>query len=465
MLDPNRVLRSKASASKGLLSSLTPKQLQVERDCWHIRVAYGARQWGKSTWSSVAHAAASMAGVTNLAMASSVHKAQDLLWPSFERLNRELGAGIVLQQGRAVFPNGGKLKLLGLNTLAEAEKIRGYTPAFATLEECGTMRDELLKFTMESCLRPAMMRYFRRGGRGTVALGTPSRNMGTYWHKMCLGKTGASVHFATAHDNPYIDAEANLRQVLIDNRELGWTVATPEYRREYMGEFCSDVDSLPYGRWNGEVLPQRLAPSEGLTVLSLDFGQNHPNAWTVHRLTTEEAVDVERDVVVRMHTIHLIHAYQEAKMTTEGVAARTNRYREEFHPNVIRGDSGGGGAQTIADLQRLYNVPILAVKKAGFKRDRIWLYDSLLGAGTIRVYDDTKPWQEQARTTPWNDDKDDHHPNYPDHCLDAGLYALEDLTAHMSEEASEPIPGSPAWEKKQSDARWAERLSYLQGEG
>ena len=464
MLDPSRVLRAKASAGRSLLSALTPKQRQVELDPWHLRVIYGGRQWGKSTWSAVAHERAALPGVTNLALASSVHKAQDLLWPSFERLNREHDAGIILRQGQALFRNGGKLKLLGLNTLAEAEKIRGYTPGFASLEEAGTMRDELLEFALSSCLRPALMRYFRRGGRGTAAIGTPSRNMGTYGHKMCLGEAGASVHFATIHDNPFIDGEANLRQVLLDNSKLGWTESTPECRREYKGEFCSDADSLPYGRWDGEVLPQHMAPQEGWTVLTLDFGQSHPNAWTVHRLTTEEAFDPTRNVTVRMHTIHLIHAYQEAKMTTEGVAARTHALRAQFHPNIIRGDSGGGGAQSIADLQRLYNVPILAVKKAGFKRDRIWAYDSLLGAGTIRVYADTLPWQKQARTTPWNDDKDDHHPSYDDHCLDSAIYALEDLTAHFSEEESEPLPGTPAWEKKQSEARWAERMSYLDGE-
>jgi hypothetical protein len=467
VLDPNRVLRAKASASRSLLSALTPKQLKIELDPWHLRCIYGPRQWGKTTWSAVAHERASLPGVTNLALASSVHKAQDLLWPAFERLNREHGTAIKLRQGKALFANGGELKLLGLSTLAEAEKIRGYTPGFVSLEEAGTVRDELLEFALSSCARPALMRHFRRGGRGTAVLGTPSRNMGTYWHRMCLGETGASVHFATIHDNPYIDGEANLRQVLIDNARLGWTESTPEYRREYKGEFCSDEDSLPLGRWNGEVLPQRLAPEEGWTVLTLDFGQVHSNAWMVHRLTTEHAYDVVRKRQVSMHKIHLIHAYKENKMTTEGVAARTHALREQFHPNVIRGDSGGGGAQSIADMQRLYNVPIQAAHKSskkGAKRDKIWFYDSLLGNQTIQVYEQAAPWQKEARTCPWDDEREDFHPRYDHHALDAGLYALEDLTAHMTEEDSEPMPGTAEYEKLSSDRRWAERLEYLQGE-
>lgn len=472
MLDPSRVLRRVSSESRGLFSSLTPKQRLIERDRWHKRIAYGGRQWGKSTYLGNAHARNALPepGATSLAIAPTIHKARDLLWPTFERLNREHNAGLDLRRGdnQVVTRQGGKIQLLGLSTLAEAEKIRGYVSPFITLEECGTFRDELLEFALDSCARPATMRYWRRGGRGIVCVGTPSRNVQSYWHKMCLGQMGDSVHFATVRDNPFIpDAELFLRQVLKDNEKRGWTKATPAYRREYEGEFCADAESLPYGRWDGTVLPQKLAPEEGWTVLTLDFGQNHPNAWMVHRLTTETATDHERQRVVTMHKIHLIHASQENHMTTDQVAARTQMLRERFHPNVIRGDSGGGGAQTIFDMQRVHKLPIQPAKKQGggiFKRDRIWMYDSLLGNATINVYEDTAPWQKQARETPWNDDRDDHHGNYPDHCLDAGLYALEDLTAHMTEEASDPIEGTAAWETKMAEKRWAERVDYWQGQ-
>lgn len=474
MLSPTRVLRQRASQGRGLTAALTAKQQEVERDRHHLRVVWGGRQWGKSTWQCNAHARSALPepGVVNLILASSVHKARDLTFPTFERLNVEHDAGLELLRGDAIVRTraGGMIHLLGLNTLSEAEKIRGYVVGSATIEESGTLRDELLEYTINSCLRPAQMRYWRRGGRGTTALGTPSRNMQTYWHKMCLGETGGSVHFATVRDNPYIpDADAYLRQVLEDNRKLGWTEETPEYRREYLGQFCADVSELPLGRWNGQVIPQRLAPEDGFTVLTLDFGQVHPNAWVVHRVTTETAIDDERQRIVRMHKVHLLHASQENRMQTDQVAARTRSIAERFHANVIRGDSGGGGAQSIADLQSIYSLPIEPVKKrrdGKRKADAIYLYDSLLGSDTIQVYEDTAPWQRQARVTPWNETRTDFHESYKDvHALDAGLYSLEDLTAHMSEDKAEPLPGTPEWERKRTEERWRERVEYWQGQG
>lgn len=464
MLDRSRVLRQKANEGANLLKLLTPRQLGVELDQYHLRAIYGSRQWGKTVWNAISHVRNAIPNTTSLALAPTIHKARDLLWFTFQWLNREHGVGVTLRAADSQFimPNGGVVQLLGLSTLAEAEKIRGFTPPHITIEECGTYRDELLSFAIDSCARPALMKWWRRGGRGLAAIGTPSKNVKTYWHSMCLGETGASVHKATVRDNPHIpDAAAYLRQVLYDNRKLGWTERTPEFRREYLGEFCPDNEALPYGGWNGVVFPQKTAPEHGWTVMGVDFGQHQPNAWVVFRLTIERATNEDRSRIYTMHKIHMLHAYKQAGMTTHQVDAHSKMLAARFHPNVIVGDSSGGGAQSIADLQRVYRLPIVAAKKAGFKKDRIWMFGSMLSNQTIIAYDETKPWQDEARVTPWNQDKDDHHEGYPDHCLDAGLYALEYLMAHINETEAEPMPGTPEWEERETKRRWEERLRWM----
>lgn len=467
MLDRSRVLSQKSREGSSLLSILTPKQRAIELDPHHLRAICGGRQWGKTTWSGVGHRRNALPNTTSLAIAPTIHKARDLLWPICERLNREHDAKIELRLGdnQLAMPNGALVQLLGLSTLAEAEKIRGFTPPSITIEECGTFRDELLSFAIDSCARPSLMRWWRRGGRGLSAIGTPSKNVKTYWHSMCLGETGASVHHATVRDNPHIpDAAAFLRQVLYDNRKLGWTERTPEFRREYLGEFCPDTEALPYGGWNGINFPQRAAPEHGWSVMGVDFGQHQPNAWVVFRLTTERAASEDRSSIFTMHKIHMLHAYKQAGMTTEQVSARTKMLAGRFHVNVTVGDSSGGGAQSIADLQRVYQLPIIAAKKAGFKKDRIWMFGSMLSNQTIITYEETKPWQDEARVTPWNDDKDDHHDRYQDHCLDAGLYALEYLMAHISETEAEPMPGTMEWEEREQKKRWEERIRWMKSQ-
>lgn len=467
MLDRSRILRQKTNQGAGILSMLTPKQKAIELDQYHLRVVCGGRQWGKSTWNALSHIRNAIPGETSLAIGDTIHKARDLLLVAFQHLEREHGIRVEFRasDSKFVMPNGGIVQLLGLSTLREAEKIRGFTPPCITIEEAGTYRDELLSYAIDACARPALMKWWRRGGRGLTAIGTPSKNVKTYWHNMCLGETGANVHRATVTDNPHIpNAAAYLRQVLCDHRKQGWTERTPEFRREYLGEFCPDTESLPYGGWNGAVLPQKSAPEHGWTVMGVDFGQHQPNAWVVLRLTTERGKSPDGGRIYSMHKIHMLYAYKQAGMTTEQVAAHTKLLERRFHPNIMVGDNSGGGAQSIADLQRVYQLnihPAKSGKRSAYKKDKIWMFGSMLSNDTIVVYEETKPWQDEARVMPWNEDLSDHHGSYQDHALDAGLYALEFLMAHASETESEPMPGTPEWEERETKRRWDERVKWI----
>lgn len=462
MLRPRLTLQRSIDRGGDLVATLTQKQKAIELDPSDVRAICGGRQWGKTTWSSVGHVRASLPGVTNLAVAPTITKARDLLFPQFEALNKSHGAGIKMLRGdfRAEFPNGGSLQLLGLSTLAEAEKIRGYVSGFISLEECGTYRDELLRFAVDSCAGPALMRWWRRGGRGLATIGTPSRHVDTFWHDVCRGKTGASVHWATARDNPYMQAEAYFRNVLEQHREQGWTWDTPAFRREYLGEFCADVASLPYGTWTGTVYPQAAAPRDGMTVIALDFGQHHPNSWVVMRLTQETVLDPIHQQLVTMDTIHLLHASKQSGMTTEQVLERTRHLMARFDCTLVVGDGHGQGAQTIKDLNDIYGLGIVPALKRGYKRDRIWMVGGALGSGKLLVYEDTKPWQQEARTLPWNDKLDDHKENRDDHCCDGVLYGYEFLTQTSSAEKPAPIPGSAEWERIEAERRWNERREW-----
>jgi hypothetical protein len=468
MLDPSRVLRQAVNSGSDLVAYLTPKQREIELDPSHLRAVWGGRQWGKTTWTGVAHTRGALPGVTNLAIAPTITKARDLLFHQLEQLRDEKGLDVRLLKGdfRAEFPNGGVVQCLGLSTLAEAEKIRGFVPAFATIEECGTYRDQVLEYAIDGCLAPATMRYWRRGGRGIANIGTPSKAMGTYWHDVCLGKTGATSHHATVFDNPFIpDARAYLEQVIANHAAKGWTWDTPVFRREYLGQFCPDSQEMPYGSWDGVLLPQAMAPREGYTVMGIDFGQTADNSWVVDRMTTETVLDEVRRKMVTLNTIHRIHASKKNKLGTDQVAAHTKMLASVFGVNAIVGDGHGQGAQSIKDMRRQFGVPIAPALKNGKKEHRIWTTDSLLASGTMKVYEEAKPWGDEARVVQWNEDRTDHHDRYPSHACDGGLYSLERLMARQSEEDAPPVPGTPEWDEAEAKARWRERMDSFREQG
>jgi hypothetical protein len=424
VLDPDLIAEEYANEGASLLSVLTPKQLEIESDTSYLRTIWGSRQWGKTTWTGVAHTLAAISGATSLAIAPTVTKARDLLWPACEWLNAECNAGLELRRGdfQIRTPNGGTIQLMGMSTMREAEKIRGYTPPFITIEECGVYHPELLEYAVDGCATPAQVKWFGAGGRGIALIGTPGRNVEDYWHRMCRGELGGSSHWATLFDNPYIpDPAAYLRWILEKNKGKGWTEATPIFRREYRGEFCPETDSLPYGRWDGQIWNNGSIPQGGLTVLSVDFGQVHHTSWVVGRIAPIMVADVSGDMRARAWRLHVIYADQESGCTTDYVSAKVKQLEERFSVGVITGDPYGGGKQSIVDMNKVYNVGIDEEDKRGTKMSRIWMGGSMLGAGTAVLHEDTKPLQHQIRTVPWNDEKNDHDGRYPDHCLDAFL--------------------------------------------
>jgi hypothetical protein len=441
-LDFDAICAEIDAGQSSLLDLLTPKQLEIEQDPAWLRIAYGGRQWGKTTWSGAAHALAAIPGATSFAVAPTVTKARDLLLPGVEWLNTNCAAGIKLRQGDTItfhMPSGAAIQCLGMSNAREAEKIRGGTPPFITIEECGTYKPELLKFAIEACCTPAQMKWFKNGGRGLALIGTPGLTENDYWHQQCKGEWGASTHHATVHDNPYIPyPEEFLEMILRNNAKHGWTRTTPRFRREYLGEFCSESDSMCYS-WDKVILPQHAAPDGGQTFLGLDLGATRsPSAWVVIRITREMQDKTWRWI------IHVIHSESGMTATVHDVVAKTSELKKRFGVTRMRGDSAGMGAMTLDTMsQKFQGVHVEHAPKAKQKLERIWLMSSMLQTGAMRIYEGARSLGDQMLAVPWNDDKDDHHPSYPDHECDAAQYVVELANQWTKEQTpSGPEPGS-----------------------
>lgn len=440
-----KVCRRFAAKSQSIASTLTPWQLKVERDkSWH-RVVYGGRRLGKTRWISSALSLHAVPGAVCIYGSTTVTKARDQLWPYFEALDRRCNLGLRLYRGdfRVESREGATIQLMGIGSEREAEKIRGYANGspMVVLDECGVMHEKLLKYAVEDCAEPATSDWYGRGGTGIVLSGNPSRNVETYWHKLCRGEMGFSVHHGTMWDNPWQPDPDGFLEMVMGKRK--WTRATPKVRREYFGEFCIETEAMPYGKWDGRVLPQVTIPLTGFTILVQDFGQSHPNAWVVLRLV-EHLEQVGNDTL-KVTRIHAIHAEQEAGLTTQQVADVSKRLIALYRPNVIVGD--GAAAQSIADLNRIHDVPIIASEKIKRKRDRIWFLDSLLHHHQFLVHEGAEILARQLRDTPWNEKGDDHHGSYHDHCIDAVQYGIEYIYAYILVEKGPPQPGTPEYEE------------------
>jgi hypothetical protein len=89
------------------------------------------------------------------------------------------------------------------------------------------------------------------------------------------------------------------------------------------------------------------------------------------------------------------------------------------------------------------------VKKTGVKVGKIWMADSMFGAGTLHVHEGCDSLVRQLVSVPFDDKKRHHHLKYPDHSLDAMLYALTLSRQHEIDTQLPPEPGTPEWTRLQ----------------
>jgi len=377
-----------------------------------------------------------------------------ILWKTLIRFNQKYELGLKLDESKltATFPNGHQIWLTGCSTLREAEKLRGSRYRRVAIDEAGTIASELLKYLIHDVIEPALMDL-----KGELALsGTPGPVPKGYFYERCtgVGERGAVVSWpmfeATCLDNPFVDGRAFIEEMLAEN---GWTEDNPTFRREILGQWVIDFDAIIYpfvGNRNaflGGALPTDRGRHR--TVISVDIGWHHDTAIvesTSHR--------GHPDVWFRS-------AWKSPHLLIGRIAMEVERRRQ---PLLAAGDSvelvidsGGSGAKTIAEeLKATYGLPFQAAEKnakiLGIERLRGGLLDGTVHADPIECAPLIAEWS----ALPYNDARDDHHEQWPDHASDAALYGYRRHLLAYRPEHEPPKPGSDEWNRRE---RAAERLA------
>ncbi len=443
-----------------LTGHLHQKQVNFRSDPSALRALYGTRRSGKTEVMCVEaiEVADQFPGETVPWVMPTIGMGCDIVFPKIEELSEKFGLGLRINRGKYKIstPSGGKIQLFGLSTVPEAEKGRGKRFPLVLLDECGAYTNQsLLKRAVTQTFGPATADFRGMGGRGIVLAGTAGYEPDSYWERMVGGnshvsKLGASVHFMTIWDNPFFKG----REQMILDAHLAENQLLPSdagFRREWMGEFCSDSEGLCFQRWNGQMLPRHLIPAHGYTVMGLDLGHVDPCAWVVIRYVVTESLI--GSTLRSIHHGHVIASFEKSGCGVEEIAAITRKLQQAYSVSHIAGDSAGAGGPTlIQELREVYNMPIVPVKKTrsnNGKAGRIWMTDSMLGAGTMHIHEGCESLNRQLKSVPWDDKRTGTHPRFPNHSIDALLYAQTLSRQHEIEQELPPEPGTPEWYRLQ----------------
>lgn len=372
-------------------------------------------------------------------------KARAILWPILERFSKSHGLKVEYNRssGLATTDRGVKIQCMGLSTKPEIEKLRGERYPGVVFDECGGLNQDLLKTAVLEAAGPATLDFAGRGGFGVICAGTPSYAPVGFWHDICGGNGGTpalgfTVHRANVTHNPHIPNAAAL--LARKQKQMGWTDETPEYVREWLGQFCLSSDGLCYGRaWNGVVERRVFMPLTGRTIMAIDFGESSPCAWAVIRCTMHvETID---NMVHHTMVCHVLETKRKVCTSLAEIAGITKQLMHAYSVGYLVGDSAEGFG--IRQLIQQYGLPFEKSEKSGLKAERIFMMQGMLRCGTVRIYEDCSDLVEEISTVPWNEDRDDHHEAYSDHVCDALHYALEKAMMIHQVKPAAPAPGSP----------------------
>lgn len=267
-----------------------------------------------------------------------------------------------------VFSNGNSLRLVGNNSKAEQEKLRGCDASFFLIDEAQSQKG--LGYLIESIVGPIIT-----GRDGNIILsGTAPITAGTYWEDVISGKYGYEVFTATMADNPSIpDYQHALDKVLEENH---WDKNNITFKREYLAEICYDTEKMIFPtRFYYNSIPNQKVKN---IFVGVDYGWTDKTAFApIVQLTNGECYLVDEFKESKLPATMIIEKLNEL------VTTLSKRFNFPYNKIEVRTDNS---AQNInSDISNMY--PTMSIRCAN-KRDEkqgIALINDMLMNGRLQI--------------------------------------------------------------------------------
>lgn len=408
---------------RAALSPLSDKQLGFVTDTAKRRVAITSRQSGKTTAAlAFLLQQATQPKSRHLYTAATSDGARDPMW---ERLKHECEDRRIAHEANEtrlemrLTDYGSVIALRGVPDVKQANRLLGRTIDSAVIDESASYPEETLKTLIVKVIEPMLM-----AKNGKLALiGTPGLQPKGFFYECSVSKA-YSQHRWLMNDNPiYGDRVGEIhRDVLSAN---GWTLDTPTFRREYLGEWCADTEAAVY-RVTDRNLCDNLPEGNWRHVIGVDFGYRDEAAFIV--------------VAWRDHdpTLYVVHEDSEQELLVDGYVSRIKQLIKQYNPIAVVGDAGALGKTLTETLLQNHGIPIEAADKRD-KPTAIRQVNSDLHKGAIFMRRDGL--FEQMSTLRWHPEKIGllEQPGMPNDRCDAFLYSYRKAWHFLQK----PLPPKP----------------------
>lgn len=366
--------------------------------------------------------------------------AENIVWKELEEINENHSLHLELQgyRLRAIFPNGSDITLYGADQPGWVKKFKGAKYRSVVIDEAGEFDIDLQDFIYR-VIRPTLVDL-----RGTLWLiGTPGIITSGFWWKVTNPDPSIRLKkwdFYTWHsrDNPFIVEQFN-EELQELHEEFGDALYDlPWYRREWLGEWCTDTSNNVYNYDPEKCAIENWEPSLGdQYLLGVDPGYSDAAAFVV------AVYNPEKD-----DKLVFIDCYKEIGMLMGAMADRVEAYMQKYPGIRIIGDPDS--AHFLAELRTRRSIPVEDAKKVK-KQQAIQVMNSYLAAGKIKyLMPNCMPYAKEIMELKKDFQKSDEriedgvtlgvwkeHPRMPNDLCDAGLYVAR---AALQWTYAEPTP-------------------------
>jgi len=358
--------------------------------------------------------------------------AKRIMWKTLLDLTRPYNPQVNLTELRITLSNGSDIVLAGANDEATAEVFRGQKFPLVVLDECASFRSHFREM-VEEVIEPALIDM-----NGTLAMiGTPSAACrGLFFDATTQSTSPYSLHRWTILDNPFIPHA----QAWLDERmkERGWTIDTPAYRREWLGEWVASTDSQVYAFSKDKNLAKGI-PNKLNYILGIDLGYDDETAFVVVGYRPDDP------------HLYVCETYAKSEMIITDIVRKVEELTERYKSFVrIVADTGGLGKQIAAEIRKRYGLAVFPAEKTQ-KADFIQLCNDDFRLGKILVNPAEINFIEEITALQWDEEKEGRFiedPRFANHRCDAFLYAWRE-SCHYLEQTPITLPehGSDAFYK------------------
>jgi hypothetical protein len=474
------------NAAQAILGSLHKAQLALLEDPARRKAALCPRRSGKS-WAAMSYAhttCLTRPGARVVIVTLTLKTAKNIYWWEMQEFARHYGLSLdyFANELRVDFPNGSKIMLIGAESKAQVDKLRGSKYDLIIIDECKSFPSMVMKELINDVIQPALSDRL-----GTLLLiGTPGSILdGMFYEATFPGLADDegipfsrtylrpephwsksketprwSRHTWTQLDNKFIP---HLTQDALETKRMnGWDGDNPTWLREYLGHWVPSDSAFVYAfaklyRDNPATViwkPEENGKLFGLPkdktwhfLLGLDLGFEDDTAMVIAAYNEEEP------------TLYQVWEYKEPHKDVDQVG-RLIQQCFEMVPggfDAVVGDFGGGGKQIIETFIRRYGVKIIPAEKRD-KFDYIELMNTDYYSGRIKLlkgsdlslekqvlqWDLSKGGKEHLART----GKLKEHDALPNHLCDAWLYIWRYSYHFFAKRAEQgPMYGTSEWEK------------------